>query len=286
MGSMLVLRLFLTFATCTTSYGFLESLFGHQGFHSNPDVFCIMEHCGSQSAACVEDANCRANMACMMKCGMTNHSCMYECMNTYEDKIFDSFMKCLVDDFQCLKLVPPDPTFRCSPPKAALKNFSLSQFQGSWYIALGLNRDYDCFDCQISSYAPTPNSRNFTLTEKYDVKMLNGTIRHRVAIQQVEQKDIFNGGDLDYTNTIMGLTMYEKWQVIDYPSSGNYVIMYYCGHMTSDWWYEGNIIYSRTPTISDHDLAAISNVLETILNHKIQQYCRPNTQNCESNSSV
>jgi hypothetical protein len=135
-------------------------------------------------------------------------------MNTYEDQIFDAFMKCLVDDFHCLQLAPPDPTFRCTPPPVALKNFTLTQFEGTWFIALGLNRDYDCFDCQISTYEPTPNSRNFTLTEKYDVTMLNGSIRHRVAVQQVEQKDIFNGGNLDYTNTIMGLTMYEKWQVI------------------------------------------------------------------------
>lgn len=215
---MLLLRfvasLIFVFANCAISSAFFKSIFDKHGFHSNPDVFCIMKHCSQQSAACVEDSNCRANMECMMKCGMTNHTCMYQCMNTYEDKIFDSFMKCLVDDFQCLKLVPPDPTFRCSLPETEVKNFSLTQFQGSWYIALGLNRDYDCFDCQISSYDPTPNSKNFTLTEKYDVVMLNGSIRHRVAIQQVEQKDIFFGGKLDYTNTIMGLTMYEKWQVI------------------------------------------------------------------------
>ncbi|XP_045159801.2 uncharacterized protein LOC123525117 [Mercenaria mercenaria] len=282
----MLLKLTLAFAICSTSFAFLESLFGHHGFNSNPDVVCIMEHCSRQSADCMGDANCRANMVCMMKCGMTNHSCMYECMNTYEDKIFDSFMKCLVDDYQCLQLVPPDPTFRCSPPTAVVKNFSLPQFKGSWYIALGLNRDYDCFDCQISSYAPTPNSRNYTLSEKYDVNMLNGTIRHRIAIQQVEQKDIFNGGNLDFTNTIMGLTMYEKWQVIDYAESGKYVIMYYCGHMTSDWWYEGNIVYSRTPTISQDDFKAIADTLETSLGHKVEQYCRPKTQNCDVNSTV
>jgi hypothetical protein len=210
----MLVKFILVLFISSTSFAFFESFFGHHGVHSNPDVFCIMEHCSSQSAACMADESCRSNMLCMTKCGMTNHTCMYKCLNTYEDKIFDSFMKCLVEDYHCLQLVPPDPTFRCSPPKVVVKDFSLEQLKGSWYIALGLNPDYDCFDCQISSYAPTPNSKNFTLTEKYDVTMLNGSIRHRSDQQQVEQKDIFNGGNLDYTATMMGITMYEKWQII------------------------------------------------------------------------
>ena len=202
------------FCIFTTSFAFLETLFGHHGLHSNPDVLCIMEHCASQSAACMGDNDCRSNMLCMTKCGMTNHTCMYGCLNTYDDDVFDTFMKCLVQDYQCLKLLPPDPTFRCSPPQAVVKNFTLDQLQGSWYIALGFNPQYDCFDCQISSYAPTPNSKNYTLSERYDVAMLNGTIRHRNHIEQVQQTDIFSEGKLDYTSYMMGITMYEKWQVI------------------------------------------------------------------------
>ena len=197
-----------------SSNAFLDSLFDGYGDKSNPDIFCIMEHCGSQSGACMSDRDCRINMQCMLKCGLTNNSCMYECMNTYEDKIFDAMMKCLVDDHHCLTMQPPDPTFRCTPPKQVIKNLTLSQIQGSWWIVRGLNRDYDCFDCQLSTYKPTAVAMNYTLEEKYDVVMLNGSVRHRLVVQQVEQKNPSNGGLLDYTNTMMGLTMYEKWQVL------------------------------------------------------------------------
>ena len=119
------------------SDAFLESFLGKLGDKSNPDVLCIMEHCGSQSVACAANRNCRENMECMIKCGLTNHGCMYECMNTYEDKIFDAMMKYLVDDYHCMDLTPPDPSFRCSPPKQLVKNFTLSQLQGSWWIVRG-----------------------------------------------------------------------------------------------------------------------------------------------------
>ena len=94
------------------SYAFLEFLFGSGHSKSNPDVLCIMEHCGKESEACARDHNCRNNMICMTKCGLTNHSCMYQCMNTYDDKVFDDMMKCLVDDNHCMALEPPDPSFR------------------------------------------------------------------------------------------------------------------------------------------------------------------------------
>ncbi|KAH3877232.1 uncharacterized protein LOC127865316 isoform X1 [Dreissena polymorpha] len=247
---------------------------------SNPDVLCIAEHCGRQSAACVTDADCRHNMECMTKCGLTNHKCMYECMNTYEDEVFDAFMKCMVDDNHCMTLTPPDPAFRCSPPVSALGDFNLSELTGRWYIVLGLNRDYDCFDCQITTYKPTPNSSNYTLTELYDVVMLNGSTRHMVATQQVAQLDPLKPAVLDYTNHLMGITMYEKWQIVDVSQSGTYLIVYYCGHMSADWWYEGNLVYYRQPTISPEDYSKISDAVRQKIGHDVGDYCRPRTTSC------
>ncbi|KAH3889668.1 hypothetical protein DPMN_013729 [Dreissena polymorpha] len=91
------------------------------------------------------------------------------CMNTYEDAVFDAFMKCMVDDNHCLTLTPSDPTFRCSPPVSTLSNFSLSE--------------------------------------------LTGTMTH------VAQLDPLKPGELDLTNHMMGITMYEKWQIVDIHTS-------------------------------------------------------------------
>ncbi|KAL3842069.1 hypothetical protein ACJMK2_020134 [Sinanodonta woodiana] len=246
-----------------------------------PNIPCMVEHCSSEMFKCVEDADCRHTMTCMQSCVMNNHTCMYGCLNTYEDATFDSFMNCIVDGHHCMKLEPPDPGFRCNPPAYYMKNFTLDQLVGSWYIVRGINPDYDCFDCQISTYTPDPASSNYTLTEKYDVTMLNRSIRHRVAVQQVQQRDPQNGGLLDYTDTLMGLTMYEKWQVIDYDITGQYAVLYYCGHMSDDWFYEGTLIYSRAPALRNVDIPTITNVLKTKVGLDFSKMCVPKSKMCE-----
>lgn len=265
---------------------FLDSLFKFGKSKSNPNVLCMMEHCRSQATACLRDSSCRDNMICMTKCGLTNHSCMYRCMNTYDDAVFDNMMKCMVGDHHCMELEPPDPSFRCSPPAQVLKNFTLSQLKGTWYIVRGLNPDYDCFDCAISTYSPVPNSHNYTLSAKYDVVMLNGSIRHRVAVQQTQQRNSSIGGLLENTDTLMGLTMYEKWQVLDYSPTGSYMVSYYCGHMSSNWWYEGSLVYSRTPTLGTADLARVSKIISDYMGRSIDKFCSPKTTSCtERNTS-
>ena len=122
---------------------------------------------------------------------------------------------CLNDDIPFVTLV----TFRCSIPSQALKNFSLTQLEGTWYTVRGLNPDYDCFNCAISTYTPTPNSQNYTLSSRYDVVMLNGSVRSRLTVQQTEQKNPSDGGLLENTQSEMGLTMYEKWYVLGKNSS-------------------------------------------------------------------
>ena len=102
---------------------FLDSLFKFGKSKSNPNVLCIMEHCRSQATACLRDSSCRDNMICMTKCGLTNHSCMYRCMNTYDDAVFDNMMKCMVGDHHCMELEPPDPSFR-----HVVLSFNMHQF--------------------------------------------------------------------------------------------------------------------------------------------------------------
>ncbi|WAR23729.1 VDE-like protein [Mya arenaria] len=246
---------------------------------SNPDVVCIMEHCREESLNCARDSGCRTNMECVMKCGFTNNSCLFECMNTYEDAIYDALMACLVDDHHCMTLPPPDKKFKCDVPSTYAANFTLPLLSGTWYVVLGFNKDYDCFDCQISSYSKTPNSSNFTLTERYDVKMLNGTLRHRAAVQKVGQRSR-SMGVLDFTNKMMGLTMYEQWKVLDYAVSGDYVVLHYCGLMAEDWRYQGGVVYSRTPGLTSAQWQGVDDALKRTLGTSVKDYCRPNTSGC------
>ena len=68
----------------------------------------------------------------------------------------------------------------------------------------------------------------------------------------------------------------------DYSPSGNYMVSYYCGHMSSNWWYEGGLVYSKTPTISPQDSERVAKVIEESMGRSIDQYCAPKTSGCHS----
>ena len=70
--------------------------------------------------------------------------------------------------------------------------------------------------------------------------------------------------------------------ITDIADAGNYMIVYYCGHMTKDWWYEGNLVYSRDPTLGPIDVANVATFLKNTMGHTMDQYCVPNTTNCIS----
>jgi len=44
--------------------------------------------------------------------------------------------------------------------------------------------------------------------------MLNGSVRSRVNVQQVAQRDVFHPGVLALTSSMMGLAVSEEWRVI------------------------------------------------------------------------
>ena len=59
------------------------------------------------------------------------------------------------------------------------------------------------------------------------------------------------------------------------------MIVYYCGHMTDTWWYEGGLVYSRQPTLDIDETAAVADFLQSVMGRSIKEYCAPNTINCE-----
>ena len=67
----------------------------------------------------------------------------------------------------------------------------------------------------------------------------------------------------------------------DYSPSGNYMVAYYCGHMSSNWWYEGSLVYSKTPTISQQDAIRVAAVIKDSMGRSLDQYCSPETSGCK-----
>lgn len=247
---------------------------------AGPNIPCMLMNCFEQSKDCMEDQNCRTALFCITECGETNQTCMFGCLYSYEDKIFDDFMKCVSTEHDCIPLVPPNPPVVCRPPPTYVKDFTLDQLNGSWYIVRGKNPLYDCFDCQITSFHPMTSPSIYSMyrvNEKFDVHAIQGGIVHREVNETVEQTDPGKGGLLNYTSSQMGHKASSQWRILDY--AGNYVLAYYCGRVTDNWFFEGSVVYSRTPTLSETDLQSLQ-TSATKLGIDLSTYCKPKTSDC------
>ncbi|KAJ8311672.1 hypothetical protein KUTeg_011027 [Tegillarca granosa] len=186
---------------------------------AGPNIPCMLMNCFDQSKNCMEDHNCRSALFCITECGESNQTCMFRCLYSYEDKIFDDFMKCVSTDHNCITLEPPNPPVVCRPPPTYVKDFTLDHLNGSWYIVMGKNPLYDCFDCQITSFHPISSPSIYIMyrvNEKFDVHAIQGGIVHREVNETVEQTDPDKGGLLNYTSSQMGHKASSQWRILDY----------------------------------------------------------------------
>ena len=60
------------------------------------------------------------------------------------------------------------------------------------------------------------------------------------------------------------------------------MVFYYCGRINDDWWYQGSLVYSRTPVLAPEDLAIVEDVVMSQLGHNLDEYCVPDVTNCQT----
>lgn len=242
------------------------------------NVACMTLRCFSQMTKCFSDHDCRTAVSCLGGCG-SNQSCALPCLATYENDLLDSFLYCVVTQHHCITLPAPTPPVVCSPPtEKPLNNFTLSMFAGDWYVILGLNRNYDCFACQMTTYAAVPDTHNFTMTEKYLAPTLNQSLRVRVANMSGEVKDIQHGGIVTFSGLENGLIRAEQWRIMVYNKDAGYAVIYYCG-TTGSWKYEGTLVYSRTHSVSPMTMTSLRTDMEKA-GFNVKDFCSPRTHSC------
>ncbi|XP_060081841.1 uncharacterized protein LOC132561125 [Ylistrum balloti] len=245
---------------------------------SGQNILCMMMHCAEESKNCMLDSDCRSALACITGCGTQNETCMFDCLYSYEDDVFDTFMKCAFTEHKCITMVSPDPNFRCKPPHPPLQTLSAQQLKGAWYIVLGLNPNFDCFDCQITTFQPSNTSNTLFVNELFEVHTVDGKLKHRLVNETAVQNTSVQGL-LEYKSMQMGHETTTEWRILYQDPKLSYMIGYYCGHVASDWYYEGSVVFSRMPALSSEVLTEVKGHM-TSLGLPVNQFCAPKTSNC------
>ena len=117
------------------------------------NMTCIQRHCKSQIEACIGNSLCQQDLGCAATC-WEDSLCTYTCSQSYDNQYYDDMMKCLLVDYECLSLPPPDEynDATCRDPSDSALTIDDVTMTGSWYVLQGYNPTYDCWDCAKQTF--------------------------------------------------------------------------------------------------------------------------------------
>lgn len=243
---------------------------------------CVLEHCVKQSVGCLLDANCRSAVECAQKC-MDNwendktpekyhaQNCTNKCAFTYADSAYENIMACYSDN-QCISFPPIKNTCR-APNVHPLKQLSIKDLTGSWWVVKGYHKVYDCYPCQRLYITPL-NASSWNYTTTYETYLTNNSLE-LVSLHTTIQSSPA-GTNISFVYNDLGLLHYETWWLIDEADNGSYMPMYYCGH-TLQWNYEGALVLARNRTLSEEDYANIASSYQKAVGLDLSQFCNTST---------
>ena len=244
---------------------------------------CMAEHCGKESAACFTDKACRENVGCVSKClddwdkdktpekfGVQN--CTGICTFSYTSKAYTTFMTCLAEK-QCMTL-PTIPN-TCKGPSniTLLKEIPITQMEGAWWVVRGYHPVYDCYPCQNDHLSPH-NSTAWVYSPHYQVYLANGSLGLIEQSGYVINTDATSAAGYKIAFEDAGVSNYETWWVIDRADDRSYYLVYYCGSLLQ-WNFEGAIVFSKTPELSEKVTSAITDSYKKATGLDFSKFCSP-----------
>jgi len=270
-GTRVDLMYFVTLVTSTPPEG-----------TETPDMLCMMTSCGQETFSCLTNRDCLKNLACLLPCG-NDQACTFSCIVNYENQIFHELNKCNIHDAGCIKLKDPDEEEICDLSKDfAVPNLSQNMLKGTWYIMKGLNPIYDCFPCQIFTFAHNSTDERPMVYMDYQVEKLDGSILDKTVIEYIEVPLETKQGFMEFSGIQNGLWHSEHWRVIEINK--DYFIAEYCGSMKT-WVYRGAVVFSRSSPVNAATLSDIELSLEQHgFSHK--EFCSPKYQGCTNTRTL
>ena len=249
----------------------------------NPiDAACVALHCTVQSAACFADKMCSSNVGCASKCfgdwdkdkseeKFLVQNCTNKCTFSYDSPAYEKFMNCL-GTHKCMHL-PPIPN-TCKGPNniTILKQVDISELNGAWWVMRGHHLVYDCYPCQRNVFKPF-NSTAMIYNPMYQVYLVNESLAFINQSGFLMTKSTPQAGyPIIFDDA--GFDNFETWWIIDKAADNSYYLIYYCGSVLQ-WYFEGAIIYSATPSLSDSAIPAITDSYKKATGLDFNTFCSP-----------
>ena len=254
------------------------------------DIACMFEHCLAESVSCLTNQGCRDAIICDQKClnewdsdttkeKFHIQNCTNICAWTYVDKIYQTFIRCLTTH-QCLTF-PPIPKTCRAPNIHPLKQLSIKDLEGDWWVVKGLHPVYDCYPCQ-KLYFTAINENSWNYSTQYEVYLANGSLS--LAYLQTVLSTNVPGSNISFIYDDIGLKHYETWWLIDKADDSSFILLYYCGN-TLQWNYEGALVLARNTTLDEASYAQIATSYKQAVSLNTTEFCNTSTQLCPESTA-
>lgn len=214
-------------------------------------MVCATKNCIRELKNCMTDKSCAPGLACLLSCRFRENEgdCQVRCMDLYENRAMEELTECTLTKNSCYPPLPADSNFLplSQPKNKAVKNFDISRFEGTWYVAAGLNRAFDCFDCQKHDFRVVNNHLEATFT--YRIKRDDGTFFTRRGDKRIKQTE--NSGVLELRLDPNRMNYLDTWTIL--ASDPAYLVVHYHGRNVAWDGYGGLNVYTRNGKIPTDD---------------------------------
>ena len=201
--------------------------------------------------------------------------CTYTCSQSYDNQYYDDMMSCLLVDYECLSLPPPDEynDATCRDPSSSALTIDDDTMTGDWYVLQGYNPTYDCWDCAKQTFDTIGDEVDYAAF--FNMLAANGT---EMWVSSAYTGTKSSENTVYLATTDFGMPDEQTW----YPMyrSENTLVTYYCGSVMS-WHFEGLLVMSKTTSLDEADQANVLQVI-TDLGFTEDELCTTKPETCAS----
>lgn len=256
-------------------------------------IFRMVQKCGPQIFACVNDPDCKAALDCLQACDPTDQVCSYQCIVSYESQLLEDFSLCILEKNNCLGMNAERPHLPDVQPMTTFQGAKLTHelaervFIGwlgkerySWRVIAGANTAYDKFPCQYQIYYPQKRGKVFWYDPVFKVQKLDGTEvwrRRHYRVRRAEVPGTFHLSVLDN-----GVTSREFWRIVDCTDDLAWALFYYAGAASAAGQsYSGAVLVSRDGAWPAQDQRERLTTAFDAAGMKDWEMFRVNNRNCD-----
>jgi len=201
---------------------------------SKQNMLCITWYCGGNLRVCLSEEACRDGLLCLRDCGR-DQECTFGCLYRYGTPTYQTFLKCVIPEHDCVTLEAEETPVRCSVPAVGSVSDAARLPSGEWRVMAATNAYHDAQACHRLNITSNKVQRSFRYMDKH--------LSQPKSIQDSRenlQADSTNGVVRTHGQRL-GLKLNEEWRVLSEASDKTWAIIYRCGHFGA-WEYDGQLL--------------------------------------------